>query len=175
MARNPAMSLGRGGAIASLTLLATAIVASGAWGALVIALSVGGSGGAWFGQVLAVAFALAAVAAVVALHWPRWRWHILSGYLLLLGAVSVFWNGLEPSNRRDWQPDVAVLPYATSDGNVFHVHNIRNFDYRTATDFRPAYYDKKFDLRELTGVDLVAVYWMGPAIAHTFLSFEFRG
>jgi len=169
------MSPGRAGAIAFFTLLATAIVASGAWGALAIAFGVGGPGGAWFGQAAAVTFALAAVAAVVALHWPRWRWRMLSGYLLVLGTVAVFWNGIEPSNERDWQPDVVVLPYATSDGDVFHVHNIRNFEYRSATDYRPAYYDKKFDLRELTGVDLVAVYWMGPAIAHTFLSFEFRG
>ena len=168
------MSPGRAGAIAFFTLLATAIVASGAWGALAIAFGVGGPGGAWFGQAAAVTFALAAVAAVVALHWPRWRWRMLSGYLLVLGTVAVFWNGIEPSNERDWQPDVAVLPYATSDGDVFHVHNIRNFEYRSETDYRPAYYDKKFDLRELTGVDLVAVYWMGPAIAHTFLSFEFR-
>jgi len=30
-----------------------------------------------------------------------------------------------------------------------------------------------FDLRELNEVDLFAVYWMGPAIAHVFLSFGF--
>ena len=28
------------------------------------------------------------------------------------------------------------------------VHNIRNFDYRTETDFTPAYYDRTFDLRD---------------------------
>ena len=175
MARNPATSLGRAGAIAAFALLATAIVASGAWGALAIAFLLGGPGRAWLGQALAVGFALAALAAVVALHRRRWRRRVLGVYLMLLVAVAVLWNGTEPSNERDWQPDVAVLPYATRDGNVFHVHNIRNFEYRSATDYRAAYYDKKFDLRELTGVDLVAVYWMGPAIAHTFLSFEFRG
>jgi hypothetical protein len=53
------------------------------------------------------------------------------------------------------------------------VHNIRNFDYRTETDFTPAYYDRTYDLTTLDSGDLVAVYWMGPAIAHLFLSFGF--
>jgi len=38
------------------------------------------------------------------------------------------------SNDRDWQTDVAVLPYATIDDNIVTVHNIRNFDYRSETD-----------------------------------------
>ena len=68
---------------------------------------------------------------------------------------------------------MAVLPHATIDGERVTVHNIRNFDYRTETDFTPAYYDRTFDLRRLDRVDLVAVYWMGPAIAHLFLTFGF--
>ena len=66
-----------------------------------------------------------------------------------------------------------MLPYATIDGDRVTVRNIRNFDYRTETDFTPAYYDRTFDLRQLDRVDLVAVYWMGPAIAHLFLTFGF--
>jgi len=90
-------------------------------------------------------------------------------------ALLVWYFGLEPSNERDWQTDVAVLPYATVEGDLVTVHNIRNFDYHTETDYTPAYYDKRFDLRKLEGVDVVAVYWMGPAIAHVFLSFAFSG
>ena len=37
------------------------------------------------------------------------------------------------------------------------------------------YYSKIFDLKELDSVDLVATYWMGPAIAHMMLSFGFGG
>ena len=60
-------------------------------------------------------------------------------------------------------------------GDRVTVHNIRNFDYRSETDFTPAYYDKTFDLRELQSVDIVSAYWMGPAIAHVFVSFGFTG
>ena len=92
-------------------------------------------------------------------------------FLLLLWR----WQAIEPSNARDWQPESAVLSHASIDGERVTVHNVRNFDYRTETDFTPAYYDKTFDLRQLDSVDLVAVYWMGPAIAHVFLSFGFGG
>jgi hypothetical protein len=70
-------------------------------------------------------------------------------------------------------PENAVPAYATFDGDRVTVHNIRNFDYRTETDFTPAYYDRSFDLTQLDAVDLYAVYWMGPAIAHIFVSFGF--
>ena len=41
------------------------------------------------------------------------------------------------SNNRDWQPDVANLPYAAINGDTVTIHNVRNFDYRTETDFTP--------------------------------------
>jgi len=82
---------------------------------------------------------------------------------------------IEPSNERNWQTDVAVLPHATIEGDLVTLHNIRNFEYRSETDYTPAYYDKRFDLSKLEGVDLVASYWMGPSIAHVFLSFAFVG
>ena len=82
---------------------------------------------------------------------------------------------MQPSNDRDWQPDVAVLPFATFDGDLVTIHNIRNFDYRTETDYTPRYYDKTYDLRQLDSVDLIAVYWMGDAIAHIMVSFGFAG
>jgi hypothetical protein len=96
--------------------------------------------------------------------------------LILLSAVlATGCLTLRASNDRDWQPDVAILPSADIKGDLVTVHNIRNFAYRTETDYTPAYYDKTFDLSRLASVDLVAVYWMGPKIAHIFLSFGFGG
>jgi hypothetical protein len=95
----------------------------------------------------------------------------LSGF-----AIVVLWFLLiPPSNDRDWQTDVARLAWADIAGDRITVHNIRNFDYRTETDYTPGYYDKQFNLSKLESVDVVAVYWMGPAIAHVFLSFGFTG
>lgn len=124
---------------------------------------------------LAAAFALASLIALVGFALPRWRWRAFTVYLALFAVLLLSWSAMEPSNDRDWQPEVAVLSYATIAGDRVTVHNIRNFDYRTETDFTPAYYDKTFDLRELEGVDMVTSYWMGPNIAHVFLSFAFAG
>ena len=91
-------------------------------------------------------------------------------------GVIVFWFlSIPPSNDRNWQPDVARLAWSETDGDRITVHNIRNCDYRTETDYTPAYYDKTFHLSRLETVDLIAVYWMGPSIAHIFMSFGFAG
>jgi len=88
-------------------------------------------------------------------------------------AVLVWWLSLRPSNQREWLPEVAVPATATIAGDVVTVRNIRNFEYRTETDFTARYYDKAFDLRELDSVDLIAVHWGSEAIAHVMLSFGF--
>jgi len=36
------------------------------------------------------------------------------------------------------------------------------------------HYDKTFDVSRLDGADLLAVYWMGDAIAHVMVSFGFQ-
>lgn len=96
-------------------------------------------------------------------------------FLAAFALVVLWWTTISPSNSRDWQVDVAVLPRATIRGERVTLHNIRNFTYRTASDFTPGYYDKTFDLARLSSVDLIAVYWMGDAIAHIMLSFGFGG
>ncbi len=93
------------------------------------------------------------------------------GFLIVLG----WWLMLAPSNERDWQPDVAVLPYADLAGDKITIHNIRNCDYRTETDFDVRHYDKTFELDKLRTVDLYMVYWGSPHMAHTMVSFGFGG
>jgi hypothetical protein len=165
--------MSRAAAILGLLLLGLLIGIAGAWGTL--ALVFAGPANYAARAVLAGAFAAASLAALIALGWPRWRWGAFAVYLVVLAAWAAWYASLKPTNTRDWQPDVAVLPYADINGDLVTVHNIRNFDYRTETDYTPAYYDKTFDLRQLDGVDLIAVYWMGPSIAHIFLSFAFQG
>jgi hypothetical protein len=156
---------------AALWLCTLALLGTGVWG--VLALS-------WFDDApslvriaLATSFGLTALAALVALASPRWRRRALAVHALLFALVLWRWLAIEPSNDRDWLPENARLARVTISGDRITVHDIRNFDYRTETDFTPAWYDRTFDLRRLDSVDLVAVYWMGPAIAHVFLSFGF--
>ena len=158
---------------AALTALAVLVAATGVWGALL--LEYAGPRNDLAHRALVVGFSLAAVVTLIALFMSHWRWRAIGVYGVVCAGLAVLWSSLEPTNERDWQPEVAVLPYATIAGDRVTVHNIRNFDYRTETDFTPAYYDKSFDLRDLQSVDIVTSYWMGPAIAHVFVSFGFAG
>ena len=152
-------------------LAALAVLALTGWGAL--ALAVVGPGGDKGRLVLAAAYGVAGLAAVVALVLHRGLRFALPAFAVALVAIAGWWSSIQPSNERDWQPEVARLAYATIDGDLVTVHNVRNFDYRTETDFTPAYSDRTYDLKKLDSGDLMAVYWMGPAIAHLFVSFGF--
>lgn len=156
-----------------LVLLGVLTAATGGWG--VLALTYSGPHEQTVRSGLAAAFGMVTLAALIALIFRRWRWYALASFFVVFAILVIWWRGIEPSNERDWQVDVAVLPYATVEGDVVTVHNIRNFDYRSEYDYTPAYYDKRFNLSKLVGVELVAVYWMGPAIAHSFVSFAFAG
>ena len=94
-------------------------------------------------------------------------------FLAAFLAALIGWFWIPPSNNRNWQPDVAVLPSATLDGEMLTVRNIRNCQYRSPTDCTVSHYDKTFNLSTLQGADLFIVYWGSPLIAHTIMSFCF--
>jgi hypothetical protein len=151
--------------------IALALAGASGWGALVLHFLA--PGGAPLRDALAWGLAALGLASSVAVVVGRARRVALVAFALAFAGVLAVWHGTRPSNDRVWTPDVAVLPWAEIHGDLVTVHDIRNFDYRSESDYTPAYYDRSFDLRRLDEVDLVAVYWMGPAIAHIFLSFGF--
>jgi hypothetical protein len=155
-------------------LMGLALIGTTVWG--VLAVYFGDSHSDIIQTCTAIVFGLCGLATVIGLSFPRWRKRLLSAYAILFGVILAWWFlMIHPSNEREWQTDVAKLAYATIEGDKVTVHNIRNFDYRSEFDYQPAYYTKTFDLNKLEGVDLIAVYWMGPAIAHTIMSFNFGG
>jgi hypothetical protein len=121
-------------------------------------------------------FALAYFAVVLA-FWiavkRRWLAATLTfcAFALVLGG----WLSLKPSNDRDWQPDLKTLADAEIDGDKVVLHNVRNCDYRTETDFDVRYYDKTVSLNKIRTADLIMVYWGSPHMAHTMVSFGFEG
>src|SRR5262245_66599043 len=60
--------------------------------------------------------------------------------------VSFAWWLRRPSNERDWQPDVARLATAEIRGEQVTVRNVRNFRYRSATDFDERWEERRLDL-----------------------------
>ena len=96
-------------------------------------------------------------------------------FLAVFAVILIWWLLIPPSNNRNWQPDVAILPSAQIDGDMITIRNIRNCDYRKGTDYTVSYYDKTFDLSKLQGADLFICFWGSPRIAHTIMSFCFEG
>jgi hypothetical protein len=119
---------------------------------------------------LAGMFGLAIVCAFALLPNRRRTLVCFVGVFVL---IAFWWTMIPASNSREWQDEVAVLPQATVEGDLVTLHNLRNFSYRTEVDFTPHYYDKTYDLDLISSIDLIAVYWMGDAIAHIMLSFGF--
>jgi len=127
---------------------------------------------AWLRTPLAGAYLLTAlIVCIRARGWWRKAGLPLGGFVLVLA----WWLTLQPSNQRDWLPDAAVLAHAEIEGNKVVVHNIRNCNYRTETDFELRHYDKTYSLDKLRTADLYMVYWGSPNIAHTMVSFGFDG
>jgi hypothetical protein len=120
--------------------------------------------------ILAGAFVTAALGTGVAL---RPRRHAVVAVLALLSVVLLWWLSISPSNDRDWQPDVARTPRAEVVGNLLTIRNLRNFDYRSETDFTERWETRTYDLSRLRGMDLFFSFWGPSLIAHTIMSWEF--
>jgi hypothetical protein len=102
----------------------------------------------------------------------RSTFRVLSlGFFCLVG---VLWSRIQPSNDREWVPEVKETPWGEISGDTVTIHNVRNFTYRTETDFDPNYETRTFNVNELTEVDILVTYWAGKAIAHAMVSFGFN-
>lgn len=120
--------------------------------------------------VASVAFALGLLAIVLALR--PWR-RAAVAFAAAIALVIAWFLVTPPSNDRDWQPDVAVLPWAEIDGDRVVLHDVRDNQYRTETDYTVRHYDATVRLSDLRTLDMFLVYWGSPAIAHVIMSFGF--
>lgn len=155
--------------LAGRLVLWLALIAASAWGSA--ALWFDGPASRPLAGLLAASFPLAALALLLAVQPRRRAW---AAFLVLFAAVLGWWLSLAPSNARNWQPDVAQVATAQIDGNRLTLRNVRNFDYRSETDFTERWETRTYDLSRLRGLDLYVIYWGSPGIAHTILSWEFE-
>ena len=103
----------------------------------------------------------------------RGVWKKLGAAALGFALVLAWWLTLSPRNDRAWQPDVAETAWAETKGDEVTLHNIRNCDYRTETDYTARWETRTVRLSQLTGVDLFINYWGSPWMAHPVASFQF--
>jgi hypothetical protein len=123
----------------------------------------------WVRLLLALTFMVFSI-------WVFWfarkpRMYFVYAALALL--VLVWFLSLKPSHDRNWRPDVAVMPRVTIDGDHVRITDVRNFDYRSSSDFTIRYENREVLVSHLTSIDFFVSYWMPGPVAHTFVSFNF--
>jgi hypothetical protein len=140
------------------------------WMALAIYFDFSLLGPPWLRAGLGVLVLVGALVALWLVRPRRWAFAgILGAFVVVLGA----WIAIPPSNERAWQPDVATLAFADVHGDRVIVHNVRNAEYRTETDYTVRLEDRTLDLSKLRSLDLFLIHWGSPVIAHTIMSWGF--
>ena len=118
-----------------------------------------------------VAWTLFGLATAVLACRHEWR-GVLSyamGFALYLG----WWTNIQPQAHAAWADDVARTLHGQVMQSQVQLENVRSFDWRSETDYSPQWVSRQYDLDALQSVDMALSYWMGPAIAHTLVSFGF--
>jgi len=143
---------------------------SAVWANLAIAYQSPGSSAVRIGACLVLN--LIALAALVAIG-RRKHWRAVLVYAAAY-ALLLAWSGsISASNDKNWAADVVHGITGIVDGDRVSVSNVRNFSWRTEAEYTAAWEERTYDLSQLRSLDLFLVYWMGPSIAHTIMSFGF--
>ncbi len=153
------------------------------WAGLLLVLVIAIIGIAWafgavwfdapFGNSNKILAGLLAMASAIVLLFVKPFWRKLGIVVVLFAGVLIWWLTLSPTNDSDWQPDVAQKGWADIQGDEVILHNVRNCDYRTETNYTPHWETRTVRISHITGVDLAINYWGSPWIAHPIVSFQF--
>ncbi|SEO55229.1 protein of unknown function [Luteibacter sp. UNC138MFCol5.1] len=149
---------------------ATLLFATGAWGAFALAYRAPGPRG------VRLAVAVAWMAGCVLL-WAAWLGmgedRAAAIFVAAYAALLLWWGTIRPSNDRVWADDVARLLSGEVTGSHVTLRNVRDFTWRSDTDYDIRWETREYDLDRLVRVDAVLSYWASEAIAHAMLSFGF--
>lgn len=81
-------------------------------------------------------------------------------------------SNAQPSQRRDWRPELSILPFAEFEDDEVVVRNVRQCRWRSKTDYDVKHDDWRFNWDDVQSVDYIVVPFEDtPMLAHTMLSF----
>ena len=102
----------------------------------------------------------------------RSRW---TAALCLVGfcCVLAWWLTLKPTNDENWQADVDRTAWAEMHGDRVTIHNLRNCDYRTETEYANCWGDRTLYLSQIRAADFFLTNWGIKFASHPIVSFQF--
>jgi Domain of unknown function (DUF4105) len=124
-------------------------------------------------MVGATSWVVFSLSVLVAL-WSRPMAQGLGAFSAAFVILLIWWHLIPPSNDHIWADDAAQLTSGAVAGKQVTLHNVRNFDWRSDSDYTQRWETRHYDLDKLRSVDMVMSYWSGPAIAHMLVSFGFE-
>ncbi len=121
---------------------------------------------------LRIPLAVIYVAILICLLVKTGRWRVLAGAGCFC-VVLVWWLSLRPSDEGNWRPDVARRAWGDIAADSITLHNVRNCDYRSETEYTDCWGDRTFRLSDLRAADFFFVNWGVRWIGHPIVSFDF--
>lgn len=100
-------------------------------------------------------------------------WQGLLGYLLPFCVLLLWWANIKPSHARDWADDLAHISTGEIAQHRVRLDNVRNFEWRSTSDYDIRWERREYDLRRLRTVDMITSYWGLASVAHVLVSFGF--
>jgi hypothetical protein len=160
--------LGRAVRLIATLMLSVIVAAAVAWAAMAIWFD--GPHSRILAAPMAAGLAIVCIVLVVAVR-PLLRGLVVAVFPVIV--VALWWTAIPASNTRDWTPDVARTARATFDGSRVTIQNVRNFKYRSETDYDQRWETRTYELDRIKGVDLFLSFWGPTEIAHTIVSWDF--
>ncbi len=121
---------------------------------------------AWTGAVAALF--------VLALGWTLWRGRFGArawfGVCLGWAGVLVWFLFLPAPAQGDWLPECSIAPEVAVVGDQVTVRSVRDFDWRSETEFDARWEDRTYDVSKLRTADFFLSFWGPKLICHTFVS-----
>lgn len=97
---------------------------------------------------------------------------------LIYGLAFIFslvwYFNIDARQDREWAAEVSRVFTYEQNGNLVTLHNVRNFNWHSENDYDEKWETRTVNLSQISGVNVITSYWMGPQIAHTLVSFDFE-
>ena len=131
----------------------------------------------WFNAHAGLAWVIAV--GYVGLLWGIFKvarsWnHGAAASLMLFAGTAVWWSGRGAEKGLAYPLETEQEARINVDGSFITVSGIRDFHYRSGTDFDVRWSTRTFDTAQLDHVDLFFNYQGVPQVAHLITSFHFK-